>query len=434
MNSKEKIILTSFVSLVGLVFFTLQSGTPTSLAQSDDLTSLESEKANICGNSPVCSQNSIKSRILLAEINRKISILARKNLPLYVLRKYKNPSKEVVNRLTVAYQNLQESDPKSEISPKYLLSLGEKIAKESGNLENDEKFLAYAHIILKLKETGKDMSALQAESDNAIKIALIDIDKAPARISFSADEIPKLEKAFEQIGKNPWNIGHLQMMKSEILRESIGKNTRFFRAYALAKMRNTVGSRFLSVGDIKHSKQKYPLSCEINSLTDLVNYYRAHSGKEKITEDILLLALPIDTKPLSIVKSGGKSTRIWGDPNIKFVGSISGIQSANPNKMTGYGILADGILPLAKEILKSSGLTLTKGSFDQAEILASLYKGNPVMFWYVAGSANKFSPSQISWQTPEGRNITGYIGEHTGIITGAELDKNGNIVTLEFYE
>ena len=374
------------------------------------------------------------TRILLVQIDRKISILARKNLPLYALRRYSNPDEKTLTLLTNAYKNLRESDPKANLAPKYLLSLGNRLTLKTTSIDTDEEFLAYAYIIRKLKETGRNMQVIQTDIQKASEDALAIIDKDPKSSSFSEADSKELESVFAQIGKNPWNAGHLHVMRSEIIKEQLGPNTRYFRAYALAKLRNTVASRFLSVGNIPHAKQKYALSCEANSLTDLVNYYRTRSGKNPIDEETFILMLPSYKEIPKVEKVAGRSIRIWGDPDKEFVGSIYGVQSANPNKFSGYGIHADGILPLAKRALRSSEISINKGDFDEGKILESLYKGNPVMFWYVHGSAFKMMPSQIEWKTRDGKMITGYVGEHTGIITGAELDANGNITTIHFYE
>lgn len=84
--------------------------------------------------------------------------------------------------------------------------------------------------------------------------------------------------------------------------------------------------------------------------------------------------LPTNSSTPKLEKVGAKNIRIWGDPEIEFVGNITGVQSSNPNKLTGYGVHAEGILPLAKQTLASLGLTPKVASFTEEDILSSLYK------------------------------------------------------------
>lgn len=56
-------------------------------------------------------------------------------------------------------------------------------------------------------------------------------------------------------------------------------------------------------------------------------------------------------------------------------------------------------------------------------IVFSLANNHPVLFWYVFNDDPKKGFAKLDWKTWEGEKITGYIGEHTGIIVGVELDK-----------
>lgn len=54
------------------------------------------------------------------------------------------------------------------------------------------------------------------------------------------------------------------------------------------------------------------------------------------------------------------------------MGRIDGKQSANPQKLTGYGIHADGILPYLRRELKLYGMKAEKRGFDSDSIRNSL--------------------------------------------------------------
>ena len=117
-------------------------------------------------------------------------------------------------------------------------------------------------------------------------------------------------------------------------------------------------------------------------MRDLINYYRLGNGESVVPESTFVFLLPSDSS-LPRYQNG---TRIWGDPDRAFVGKIDGRQSANPAKLTGYGIHAEGILPYVKRELKKYGLTAQKKPFDSDSIRDSLAAGHPVFFWYVLGA------------------------------------------------
>lgn len=127
-------------------------------------------------------------------------------------------------------------------------------------------------------------------------------------------------------------------------------------------------------------------------------------------------------------------TRIWGDPNRSFVGRMNGRQSSNPTKLTGYGIHADGVLPYLRRELKKYGVEAEKGPFDQNRILRSLSEGNPVFFWYVLSTDPSRGFARLEWKTEAGTSVTGFVGQHVGVIVGARFGNDGKITEISYYE
>lgn len=169
-------------------------------------------------------------------------------------------------------------------------------------------------------------------------------------------------------------------MRKVIEERKVGPETAYFKAYAYARSNLVSGSGNLSLlRGIPHAKQEWSLSCEANSMRDLVNYYRLGNGESIAAESSFVFLLPADPAPPKYQNGA----RIWADPEKTFVGRIDGRQSSNPNKLTGYGIHADGILPYVKRELKKYGLDAKKKPFESDSIRDSLAAGHPVFFWYV---------------------------------------------------
>ena len=145
-------------------------------------------------------------------------------------------------------------------------------------------------------------------------------------------------------------------------------------------------------------KQKYSLSCEIASLRMAL----AYKGK-LLDEDFLISQLPFDTiDPISVDKVTG--ARVWGDPYKGFVGIINGKMP-----VTGYGVYDKPIYDIAKlygeaELLENATLR---------DIIREILLGNPVVVW---GSLT--DGKDISWVTPEGKEIKAIAGEHARVLVG----------------
>lgn len=143
--------------------------------------------------------------------------------------------------------------------------------------------------------------------------------------------------------------------------------------------------------NIAWDRQDRALSCEAAALK------MALAGKGvRVSEDDIMARIGFDLTP--------KGNGVWGDPNLSFVGDINGSQNS-----TGYGVHWDPIVRAAKgwrDAKAVSGMSLS-------QVARELEAGNPIVFWGVTGSAY-YDP----WQTPEGKTINAWKGEHTRTLIG----------------
>lgn len=239
------------------------------------------------------------------------------------------------------------------------------------------------------------------------------------------------EKTLQSLKTNPRSFVAADKMRTRILEEKIGSSTPYFKAYALLRKKLLAFSGEVRIPvAIPHEKQRWNLSCEANSLRDLVNSYRIPKKEVPLDEGALVFLLPSSPEP----PRNENGIRIWADPSKEFVGKIDGRQSSNPSKLTGYGIHADGALPYVRRELKKYGIRLEKGAFDSNAITESLLAGHGVVFWYVLSTETSRGFSRLEWKTPEGKNVHGFVGQHTGIIVGGKFDDSGNLREVSYYE
>lgn len=144
-------------------------------------------------------------------------------------------------------------------------------------------------------------------------------------------------------------------------------------------------------------KQERSLSCEMASLHSFLVFY-GHDVKEADLIAQLGIALPLEF-----------ANGIWGDPNEAFVGKIN----ASQNNMTGYGTYWRAVARVAK-LYEPSANWFEGGSLE--DITRSLDGGNPVIVWTVVPAVGGFK--ELHWKTPDGKDITGYNGEHTWVVDG----------------
>ncbi len=89
---------------------------------------------------------------------------------------------------------------------------------------------------------------------------------------------------------------------------------------------------------------------------------------------------------------------------------------------------------MIRDELTPRGYTANIEPLNEFNILWSLYESHPVLMWYVYSDDPKKGFAQLEWDTWAGQPRTGYVGEHTGLIVGAELSKNGDLLKVGYYE
>lgn len=138
--------------------------------------------------------------------------------------------------------------------------------------------------------------------------------------------------------------------------------------------------------DVPFHRQQHALSCEPATLRMLLLFWGIDVG-----EDSIISKIPVG--PMN------------SDPDSVFVGDINGVQH-----VSGYGIHAEGLKPIAREYLP----THTFRGQDIHFVIDRLHENKPVIIW---GSFLR-NPRDASWTTPEGKSIHAVRGEHTFVVTG----------------
>lgn len=233
--------------------------------------------------------------------------------------------------------------------------------------------------------------AANVSSDASIKITFDQaVDRASAESAFSL--LPAVAGSFS------WNGNTLTFKPASLDRNAS------YTIHLAAGVRGTRGpasthatratfstQEASSVLDIANDRQDQSLSCEVAALKMALNYKGAG-----VSEGELLNILGIDG-PLDRGDT-------WGDPNIAFVGHVSGRQNT-----TGYGVHWDPIARISNNYRPSQAFT----GWSISDVAREIQNGNPVEFWGTLGRA-----SRDSWITPRGATINAWVGEHTRLVIG----------------
>lgn len=144
--------------------------------------------------------------------------------------------------------------------------------------------------------------------------------------------------------------------------------------------------------------------CEIAALTMMVNFY----GIDKSKMD-LLPELKQDLTPIEYNKDG--SISYWGNPNLGFVGDITG-------KEKGYGIYHTALFELLIKYIPT-GIDFTGKNFDELE--QQISDGFPVLVWTTVSYTKPSEKQWMVWDSPLGP-IRATFQEHTVILVGYDQD------------
>lgn len=134
-----------------------------------------------------------------------------------------------------------------------------------------------------------------------------------------------------------------------------------------------------------------------------------HAAGKPVGKMELTKRMPKDPTPL---QRRGRDVIAWGNPNVGFVGDITG-------RTPGYGVYHGPVAKLLREYLPGKAVDLSgSSSFDP--VLRYLDAGSPVLAWTTV----RFVPVSAwdIWQSPSGA-VRGTFQEHAVLIVGYEKDK-----------
>ena len=89
---------------------------------------------------------------------------------------------------------------------------------------------------------------------------------------------------------------------------------------------------------------------------------------------------------------------------------------------------------MLQKLLQPLQYSVKTTKFNEMTIVWNLSQNHPILFWYVFSEDPKQGFAKLEWKTWAGEPRTGYIGEHTGIIVGAELSRSGELTKVAYYE
>lgn len=147
-------------------------------------------------------------------------------------------------------------------------------------------------------------------------------------------------------------------------------------------------------------RPELPSGCEVTSLAMALRYYGINADKT-----VLAKQMPYDSTKL--VRNSDGSIKIWGDPNVGFVGTPFG---------NGYTI-NPGPLKKVLDKYRPGGLALTGKNFTEIE--SYVKKGKPVLVWF---TINYEMPIARTWKTPAGKTINAARPLHNIVITGTDAN------------
>ena len=146
---------------------------------------------------------------------------------------------------------------------------------------------------------------------------------------------------------------------------------------------------------------EYKNGCEATSLTMMLNYAGAGTSKDEVISKI-----SVDSTPISYDSSG--SIKEWGNPEVGFVGDITGSKP-------GYSIDPVALISTVNEFLPGRALNLTGCDYEKIEEI--LLSGRPIVVWVNTTFA---TPSVAHTWTSNGVTVKGYKKQHAVLLTGID--------------
>ncbi len=148
--------------------------------------------------------------------------------------------------------------------------------------------------------------------------------------------------------------------------------------------------------NVPFHRQEHALSCEVASLRSAL----LGIGVD-VSERDLWRGLPKDSTPKRRTLSG----IVWGDPSKGYVGNVDGRMPAS-----GYGVFIGPLSVVGNDYASTTRIRVN----DPKAIDVALSRGHPIIVWTVLGR----NPSVTTWNTPDGKQISAPMYEHTTVIVG----------------
>ncbi|HDR6311061.1 TPA: S-layer homology domain-containing protein [Bacillus cereus] len=140
--------------------------------------------------------------------------------------------------------------------------------------------------------------------------------------------------------------------------------------------------------------------CEVVSLQMLVE----HQIGRSLNKVAFAFEMPFDQTKLRNYKT---SSQIWGDPDVGFVGDVTG-------NTPGYSINPEPLKKLLDKYARGTNLT----GNDLSVLEDYVRNGKPVVTWVTVALNN---PRAITtWKTPGGKTIYGRMNTHAVVLTGVD--------------
>lgn len=374
-----------------------------------------------------------KKIFVLRDINKYRNEILTDNLKEYVKEKYLSwsMSEDILKKWKKQYQILKIKDIKSDMHPNYLNIVENSIKNKLEINENSNEFYVYVYMLKNINDENDfaDTEEILKQADQFWKTEEYNKNK-----DYYDKKFEKLIK-FENANKYS-NNDYIKVLNT-IVKEKISPNSDYMKWFLAwnAKYSKIIQNSKLEIDtEINHEKQKYSLSCEANSAKDLSEYLYLKWLSKPMTEDVILESIPSNTGWITVNE---KNEIVWHDPNKVFVWALDWKQSASINNFTWYWVYADPIISALKKSI-TQDIELKKSSFDEQEIIDSLYKWRPIVFWYLSQVKKWkwywYNTKSVNWRVDTWEVIVWYIWEHTWIITWMDFTKDWMIDNIYFYE
>lgn len=375
-----------------------------------------------------------KKELVLRDIDALKKDLIKKNIREYTFSKYWNLKRlEIIKKYKSYFDELKSVDVKADIHINYIKNIEEQITSELSLNEDNNLFKAYIYLIFNHRNKKIEDSNIDNTLNNLGKFK--DSKELLNNKTYYSEKFTKLLKT-ENI--NPLAKNDFEKIYNKIVSEKISPNSDYvkwfqywYAKYIFFLTKNTISLQ----NNLIHTKQKYALSCEANSIKDVFNYYYLQKNTQEISEDSFLSILSYNTWAITRDENW---KLIWSDPDHEFVWSFSWKQSVNPNNFSGYWVYANPIIKSTQYLFSNYWLKLKKTEFSEKEIINSIANNNPVMFWYLSevkiGKKYWYQTKPVIWNTKEWKEIKWYIWEHTWVIIWFDINKYWWLDKIYFYE